>query len=393
MVAQIIGAQNFSMPAGYVKDLEDDQVLVRVGDKFGSIDERKRMKLFELGLDSIDDNSRVVLFIDDARSSRLCVGTRREQLQTVKTYEGNLCSTDSLTMANVLRDIFRLYPARTYGLVMCSHASGWLFDDPLLSTQSPRRRSFGIDNGRRSSSSNSGRKMNIPTLAGVLSGCPHMDFLFFDACFMQCVEVAYELRHSADYIIASPAEIPASGAPYTQMLRALCAVPSDAGAIVQQYMDFYTTGNGAFSYGGAELSVIRTDRLERLAQATAPLMSHLLADSKELDIDGVQRYYEDLSSSYYTGFFDLKHLFYTHLDSGAYNRWVQTFDDVVPIQALSPSWYSAYNYGTRMYVRDIAHTGGVSVFVPRSRHKDNGWLDAYHCLQWYEDTGMNVTKW
>ena len=55
MVAQIIGAQNFSMPAGYVRDLDDDQVLVRVGDKFGSIDELKRMKLFNLDMDSIEE--------------------------------------------------------------------------------------------------------------------------------------------------------------------------------------------------------------------------------------------------------------------------------------------------------------------------------------------------
>ena len=55
MVGGIIGAQNFSMPAGYVYDLNRDQVLVRVGDQFASLDELKRMKLFELGLDSIDE--------------------------------------------------------------------------------------------------------------------------------------------------------------------------------------------------------------------------------------------------------------------------------------------------------------------------------------------------
>ncbi|MBR0368203.1 MAG: efflux RND transporter permease subunit, partial [Clostridia bacterium] len=55
MVAQIIGAQNFSMPAGYVRDLEDDRVLVRVGDKFGAIEELKRMKLFNLDMDTIDE--------------------------------------------------------------------------------------------------------------------------------------------------------------------------------------------------------------------------------------------------------------------------------------------------------------------------------------------------
>lgn len=55
MVSGIIGAQNFAMPAGYVYDLENEQVLVRVGDEFASLDELKQMKLFNLGLDSVDE--------------------------------------------------------------------------------------------------------------------------------------------------------------------------------------------------------------------------------------------------------------------------------------------------------------------------------------------------
>ena len=55
MVAQLLGAQNLAMPAGYVKKADGDQVLVRVGDKFGSVDEMKRLKLFDLDLDTIKE--------------------------------------------------------------------------------------------------------------------------------------------------------------------------------------------------------------------------------------------------------------------------------------------------------------------------------------------------
>lgn len=54
MVATIIGAQNMSMPAGYVYE-DTDEYLVRVGDKFGSIDELKNLVLFKMGLDSVDE--------------------------------------------------------------------------------------------------------------------------------------------------------------------------------------------------------------------------------------------------------------------------------------------------------------------------------------------------
>ncbi|MDO4356290.1 MAG: efflux RND transporter permease subunit [Clostridia bacterium] len=54
MVSQILGAQNMSMPAGYVYE-GDDQYLVRVGDKFQSVDELKNLVLFKMGLDSVDE--------------------------------------------------------------------------------------------------------------------------------------------------------------------------------------------------------------------------------------------------------------------------------------------------------------------------------------------------
>ena len=54
-VATILGAENMSMPAGYVYDASENQYLVRVGDKFASLDELKNVKLFSLGLEGVDD--------------------------------------------------------------------------------------------------------------------------------------------------------------------------------------------------------------------------------------------------------------------------------------------------------------------------------------------------
>ena len=54
-VAGLIGAQNFSMPAGYVHDPEDTEHLVRVGDQFKSLDELRGMKLFSIGGEYVDE--------------------------------------------------------------------------------------------------------------------------------------------------------------------------------------------------------------------------------------------------------------------------------------------------------------------------------------------------
>ena len=57
------------------------------------------------------------------------------------------------------------------------------------------------------------RYMNISDLVTILSAdaVPHFDFVLFDACFMQSIEVAYALRNFTDYYIGSPTEIPGPG--------------------------------------------------------------------------------------------------------------------------------------------------------------------------------------
>ena len=53
MISQILTAQNFSMPAGYLTGGEEN-MLVRVGDKFGSEEEISDLLLFDPGIDGID---------------------------------------------------------------------------------------------------------------------------------------------------------------------------------------------------------------------------------------------------------------------------------------------------------------------------------------------------
>ena len=53
MISQILTAQNFSMPAGYLTG-GDENILVRVGDKLGDQEELSSLLLFDLGIDNID---------------------------------------------------------------------------------------------------------------------------------------------------------------------------------------------------------------------------------------------------------------------------------------------------------------------------------------------------
>ena len=50
---------------------------------------------------------------------------------------------------------------------------------------------------------------------------PDFDYILFDACLMSQVEVAYELRDTADYLILSPAEVMSAGFPYFKITKYL----------------------------------------------------------------------------------------------------------------------------------------------------------------------------
>ena len=53
-ISAILGSQNLDLPAGYVSN-GDDRYLVSVGTEFSSLAELKQVKLFSLGLESVDD--------------------------------------------------------------------------------------------------------------------------------------------------------------------------------------------------------------------------------------------------------------------------------------------------------------------------------------------------
>lgn len=338
------------------------------------------------GVAKLPDSTRVVVYIDDTHSSRILVGSRNKPLRLAKTYGRNICSTDSTDMEQVFTDIYRDYPSRHYGLVFWSHASGWIPERQ----QAPRRRTFGIDNNRRNANSDLGTKMAVQTLACVLAHHQRPDYIFFDACFMQCIEVAYELRHVTDYIVGSPAEVPADGAPYSLMLPLMAE--RQLMEAVRTYYDYYTTGEGAAGYGGVELSVVRTASLESLVTATRPLLQQLLAGRTELYCRGVQHYYPYSGSELYPDYYDIVSLFYNHLPSDVFTQWRRQFDEAVPLSLLSKYWDSAFARSLQI-VYDTDHCGGVSVFVPSEDYVSTGWVDAYHDLEWYRANGLSATGW
>ena len=175
----------------------------------------------------------------------------------VKEYpEGN--SVSPQTIRDVIRDVSEAYPAESMGLVLWSHGTGWLPANP-----SSYMRSFGPDGNDY---------IEIMELAQVLNDF-HFDFLAFDACYMGSVEVAYELRNCADYLIASATEVMGAGFPYDLMIRPMFSSTADVRGIAEAFYTYYNMQSGKMR--SASIALVKNDELEGLADASRAIFSTL----------------------------------------------------------------------------------------------------------------------
>lgn len=98
------------------------------------------------------------------------------------------------------------YPAEKYMLVIWNHGSGWRNREEVL-------KGISYDSTSKSRITTPQLGEAVAQAHGVL-GRP-VDVLGFDACLMQMIEVVYEVRENARFVVASEDVEPADGWPYS----------------------------------------------------------------------------------------------------------------------------------------------------------------------------------
>ena len=333
------------------------------------------------------DNDHVILYVDDRSLPRIydinknTTALTLSNLTPVKSYSEDMDSASPETLNKVLDYFFTNYSADSYGLVMWSHGSGWIGSSTsaasVKSMSSPKK-TFAVDNNSNTSS-NIGSKMNITDMDSVLDNYPKFKYIMFDACFMQSIEVAYELRGNADYIIGSPAEIPANGAPYHKILAPLLADDFSAQTLISDYYNYYG------SLSGVVISAIKTDAFDSFVST----MKTIFDKYRFLDVslyDDCLDYYM-YEWNYAIGviakspdYFDIQGIMKCVLSSGDYTTWKTAYDKLVPYSFAASSWYSAFGKG---YIPvDSEQYGGVSMYLPLSKYQDDFYYDYYYETQW-----------
>lgn len=353
---------------------------------------------------------RMVLYLDDEKEPRIYVldrnttATSLAQLEPVMTYGEEVNSASAEQLGTFFDYVKENYSADSYGLVMWSHASGWIpstySGDHTVTVEGHRRgvlsprKSFGVDNGRNDKSSrtsNVGHQMGIAEMAHVLELKGGIDFILFDACFMQCVEVAYELRHATQHIIASPAEIPGPGADYTQMVPAMFRKDDYATQMLQAYYKAYYN----LSNWGIVIAEVNTSGLAEYATMMKPLIGKYREALLEADYSDVQDYYRygPETIDYQTwgtdmpDFYDMQGVMRNVLSEEDFAMWQQKVEKVVTCMH-SGYWFSGWSCGGgRTYPIADEQCCGVSMFVPLSKYDDSTqrFNETYYDFEWARD--------
>jgi len=363
------------------------------------------LEIINGAIESLPKNDNIVLFIDDAKNPRIRRIYRGSNgdcyTRLVYQYQYDANSADATTLLDVLGRIKSLYPSQSYGLVMWDHGTAWL---PEVTSFTHSSRAICIDVGPdgnmardTKSNGNIGDQMSIESMANAIqqSGI-HFDFIFFDACLMQSLEVAWDLRNVTDYMVSSPTQTSAYGAYYkNQINNGFFVYPTNDDNICRIVDTYYydVTENPVtkkyYEEQGCVMSVIKMSELENLAQATSLCLKTALKDSRVRKLSGIMEGYVSYEYTGYPDCFDPGVAFSKLVSQEDYENWRSALDRcVIYCKATGTYYMGAYYYYIKKGKTDLDHCSGVSMFFPQDKYNSKiDFLDfnnAIKEIEWYK---------
>lgn len=366
---------------------------------------RADMRQIIQGTQNLDTNNKLILFVDNSRERPYFLQVEKGDTTRLKTFETELKSSDPETLYDAMKYVIDNFKAKSYGLVLWGHADGWLIRNTTSpTTMKAPRRAYGVDNRDGQT------YMNIPDMAKALQRLPKLNFIFADCCCFMCVENVYELRKCADYLIGSPAEIPAEGAPYQNTVPAMFSQDS---TYYKQIIDTYfaQTSNGF----KVPLTAVKTSELEDLASITAATLQSFANDIEPLE-DGCR--YPDVNKLiFYFDHtqFDMQDFMLRYASEAQYKEWKRVFDKAVPYHTFTTVWMANHVYPSpynQMEFADFTVTeerlGALGMFVPQTDADQDRWNRFYKMnlnksmslmnseikdMQWYQAAQLAKMGW
>ncbi|MBR0031799.1 MAG: hypothetical protein IJP61_05885 [Treponema sp.] len=172
--------------------------------------------------------------------------------------ETELDMANKETLSNLLAFARREYKAEHYALIVWGHGNGWRGE---------------LENKAFAADSFSDSCMSICDLRMALDEGMDgsvLDFVGFDTCFGNCLELCYELSSSAQFLAGTPALVPSGGWNYTELFSSFAATSLDCEELSrccsEQFKKSYST------YAHACFSVVNLQKLREAALSFDSLM-------------------------------------------------------------------------------------------------------------------------
>ena len=173
----------------------------------------------------------------------------------------------------------------------------------------------------------------------------NLEFILFDACLMSSIEVLYDLRDKAKYVIASPAELPAPGFPYARVMPYFWGkgkdLEKDLVKVCDEFWDYYNTYNATNRFG--TIALIKMDEMEHLFDLTREVLQGQKENVATIKQNAVYCY-PMVEYTKHDRFFDLgEYMKYMTEDrEGLYKEYRDFLDNEVVIykKATNPFYYT-----------------------------------------------------
>lgn len=299
-----------------------------------------------------DSSGRLLIYHDSADDTPSLVEVisrnGKNVRKTIAVYdEENSASKE--TLARTILQMKKMYSAQSYGLLIFSHASGWL---PQNTLNKPK--SVIVDGND---------EMEIADFADVIPDGT-FDYIIFEACYMAGVEVVYELKDKTKYILASSAEIVSPGYTevYSEAIKYL--YNGSLSQFAETIFEYFDSRQGYMK--SATLSVIDTSGLEKLAD-----WIKVNCDiRRQTGIVGIQ--YFDRTS--YHLFFDFEDYYSRLVDVDKHEELQKLIDACVIWKSSTPFFMYGYNgYAINKYSGLTTYIHQDLYPVINESHKESNW--------------------
>ncbi len=320
---------------------------------------------------------------------------------TLLTCNESVHSADPAQLNTILTYVKNNFPAKTYGMIFSSHATGYLptgyysnpngyvyapamsmmsgnssvgrgvpYVEPVCDPSLPMVKSVGQDQIGAYGSYLS-YEIQIEEFARAIP--MYLDYILFDACLMGGVEVAYELSGKCGLVGFSQTEVLAEGFDYqalpTHLLSGGTPHPE---SVCKDYFEYYDRQSGV--YRSATISLVDCNRLEPVAEICAELFDKYSIGIVSLNPMNVQRYYR----GDYHWFYDLVDIV---AKAGASEEEIaelnEAIDDCMVYRAATPEFMESFR---------IDSYSGFSMYLPSDGSLE---LDKYYkTLKWNIATGL-----